>query len=351
MPAPARRPPLPDRIAGEDQLDELLSEPTPGVVECLGRLDGDLLVLGVAGKMGPTLARMAVRASREAGVRRRVIGVARYTQSGVEEKLRRADVETLRCDLLDPKQLAALPDAPNVVAMQTLKFGASREPSLAWAVNTQLSGQIADRFAGSRIVGFSTGNVYPLTPVVLGGSRESDPPGPVGEYAMTCLGKERLYDAASRRHGTPTAVLRLNYACELRYGVLVDLARQVWKEEAIDVSMGCVNVLWQGDANAMALCALEHAASPPFVINLAGPETLSVRRVCAEFSELLDRPARFIGTESPDALLSNGQDAHRLFGYPRVPVGQLIRWIADWVRDVGVFLDKPTKFQVRTGAF
>jgi nucleoside-diphosphate-sugar epimerase len=344
-------PSLPSRIESVDQLDDLLSTPTPGVIESLGQLDGDLLVLGVGGKMGPTLARMAARASQLAGVKRRVIGVSRFSNSPLPAWLERHGVSPLACDLLDPKQLAMLPDAANVIAMAALKFGSSGRPGDTWAVNCWMPANICQRFAGSRIAAFSTGNVYPLTLPALGGSVETDPLMPVGEYAASCVGRERLYDYFSRTSGTRVSILRLNYACELRYGVLVDLARQILAGEPIDLTMGAVNVIWQGDANAMTLQSLGHAASPPFVVNVAGPATLSVRHTCEQLGKLLGMPPVFTGSEGPDALLSNGQLGHRLFGYPRVSIPQLLAWIANWLKSGGELLDKPTKFQVRDGNF
>ena len=341
----------PNRINSVEHLDDLLSEPTPGVQEALHRLDGDLLILGVGGKMGPTLARMAAWASQAAGVKRRVIGVARFTRPELPQWLRRHGVEPLAADLLDSGQLAALPDAANVLVMTALKFGSSGQPGDTWAVNCWLPAAVCERFAGSRIVGFSTGNVYPLTPISLGGSVESDPLVPIGEYAASCVGRERLYDYFSRTKDTPISIVRLNYACELRYGVLVDLARQILRGEPIDLSMGAVNVIWQGDANAMTLQSLGHAASPSFVVNVAGPETLSVRRVCEQLGELLGKPPVFTGTEGASALLSSGQLGHKLYGYPRVPIQQLLAWIADWLQRGGELLGKPTKFQVRDGSF
>jgi len=345
---------LPDSIPSVDELDGLLSKPTAGVIETLARLDGDILVLGVGGKMGPTLARMAAAGSREAGVKRRVIGVARFSRPELPEWLGRHGVEPLACDLLDPAQLAKLPTAANVVVMTALKFGSSGRPGDTWAVNCWLPAEICRRYADSRIAGFSTGNVYPLTPVAHGGSLETDPLMPVGEYAASCVGRERLYDYFSCRQGTRLAIVRLNYACELRYGVLVDLARQVLSGEPIDLSMGAVNVIWQGDANAMTLQALARAASPPFVINVAGPETLSVRRICEHFGQLLGKEPQFAGSEGSEgseALLSNGQLGHQLFGYPRVSIRQLCAWIADWLQRGQPLLDKPTKFQVKDGKF
>jgi nucleoside-diphosphate-sugar epimerase len=341
----------PVAIADTDQLDDLLSEPTPLAVETLARLDGDLLLLGVGGKMGPTLARMARRASDAAGVRRRVLGAARLSDPDCEAWLRRHGVETVRCDLLDPAQLGRLPDAANVVLMAGMKFGSTGQEALTWAMNCHLPALVAQRFRGSRVVAFSTGNVYGLSPVPLGGSLETDALHPVGEYAMSCVGRERMFEHFSRTLGTPTAILRLNYATELRYGVLVDVARRVWAGQPVPLAMGHLNALWQGDANAMALCAFARAASPPFVVNLAGPETLSVRRVAEEFGRLLGKAVTFMGTEAPDALLSNGQLGHQLFGYPRVGVRQMITWIAEWVKRGGPTLDKPTHFESRDGRF
>jgi nucleoside-diphosphate-sugar epimerase len=341
----------PHRIASPEILDDLLSEPTPGVIETLGRLDGDLLILGVGGKMGPTLARMAVRASQAAGVKRRVVGVARFSRPELPEWLRHHGIGPLPADLLDPGQIAELPDAPNVLVMTALKFGSSGQPSETWAVNCWLPSAVCERFADSRIVGFSTGNVYPLTPISLGGSVESDPLVPVGEYAASCVGRERLYDYFSRTNDTKISIVRLNYACELRYGVLVDLARQILRGEPIDLSMAAVNVIWQGDANAMTLQAFGRCDSPPFVVNVAGPETLSVRRICEQLGELLGKRPTFSGTEGTEALLSNGQLGHQLFGYPSVSIRQLCQWIAAWLKDGGDVLDKPTRFQVRDGKF
>src|SRR5262249_25037759 len=247
--------------------------------------------------------------------------------------------------------LDALPDAPNVVAMAVMKFGATGQEALTWAMNSYVPGMISQRFRHCRIVAFSTGNVYGLTPVQFGGSRETDVLTPVGEYGLSCVGRERIYEHFSRTLGIPTALLRLNYANELRYGVLADLARKVWAGQPIDLSMGHFNALWQADANAMALCAFDHVASPPFVVNLAGPETLSVRRVAEEFGRLLGCTVTFTGTEGPDALLSNGGLGHRLFGYPRVSVGQMMEGLADWVRRGGADLGKPTHFEVRDGRF
>lgn len=348
MPTTINRKPL--MIKDIEQLDDLLSEPSDGVIESLFRLDGDIIVLGVAGKMGPTLARMAKRAFDAAGVRRRVIGVARFSD-GSDFALQQLGIETIRCDLLDETDLARLPDAANVMFMAGRKFGSTGNESATWATNTFLPGMVCRRYPQSRIVAFSTGNVYGMTAVTSGGSREDDQLSPVGEYAMSCLGRERMFEYFSRQSGTKTAVLRLNYACELRYGVLVDLARQVWDGKPIDLGMGHFNVIWQGDANAAALQSFEYCSSPPLFLNLTGPELLSVRSVCEQMSDLMNRPVRFIGTEAETALLSDPANALKLFGQPKTKAERLIEWISKWVAEGGSSLGKPTHFEMRDGRF
>jgi nucleoside-diphosphate-sugar epimerase len=342
---------LPSAIRDLDHLEDLLSEPSPAVVDALRRVDGDLVILGVAGKMGPTLARMARRAMDAAGLARRVIGVARFTADAVAGRLERDGVELVRGDLLDAGTIARLPDAPNVVFMAGRKFGSTGGEALTWAMNTYLPALVCERYAASRIVVFSTGNVYGLARHGTGGSREEDAPAPIGEYAMSCLGRERLVEYFSRQHGTPAAILRLNYAAEMRYGVPVDLARKVSERRPIDVTMGYFNVIWQGDANAMALAALAHAASPPLVVNLAGPEELRVRTVCERLAQRLDVEVSFTGCEADDAVLSDGTRGRTLLGTPRVDAGRLLDWTADWVRRGGQSLDKPTHFESREGRF
>jgi nucleoside-diphosphate-sugar epimerase len=340
-----------DAITTVEELEDRLSAPTPAVVEALSRLEGDLLLLGAGGKMGPSLARMARRAADAAGIRRRVIAVSRFGGTDAEARLRAAGVETVRCDLLNPAALTALPDAANVVWMAGFKFGSTGRESLAWALNAWLPGAVCQRYRSGRIVAFSTGNVYGLTPVAGGGSVESDPLRPVGEYAQSCLGRERVFEHFSRALGVPVVLLRLNYACELRYGVLADVARKVAAGEPIDLGMGHFNAIWQGDANARALQAFAWAAAPPRVLNLAGPELLSVRRVAEEFGGLLGRAPVLRGAEQPEAILSNSQQAVRLFGYPRVGVRQMMEWVAHWVSIGGPSLEKPTHFEVRDGNF
>ena len=341
-------------IADVDQLEARLSEPSGAVVDAMSRISGDVVVLGVGGKMGPTLARMIKRAAEQAGgpgASRRVIGVSRFGSGDLEAKLHQHGIETVRCDLLDAQQVRRLPQAENVIFMAGMKFGSTGNESLTWAMNAHLPALVCEQYAQSRIVAFSTGNVYGLAPVNGGGSVEGDALNPAGEYAMSCLARERMFEHFSLTQATAVATIRLNYATELRYGVLVDLAQQVRDGQPIDLGMGNMNVIWQGDANAMAIAALEHAASPPFVLNVAGPEQLSVRRVCRQFGELMGKPVHFTGQEADSSLLNNGQLGHRLFGYPRVSAQQLLRWTAHWVMRGGETLGKPTHFQVRDGKF
>jgi dTDP-4-dehydrorhamnose reductase len=333
------------------ELEELLSDPTEATIRALGTLEGDIIVLGVGGKMGPSLTRMARRASEIAGVARRVIGVARFSSPKLEMQLQAWGVETVRCDLLDAKALAELPDAANVVYMAGMKFGSTGQESLTWAMNSFLPALVSQRFRGSRIAAFSTGNVYGLAPVSGGGSRETDALNPVGEYAMSCLGRERIFEHFSRTEHIKMSILRLNYATEMRYGVLVDIAQRVFSGQAVPLAMGYLNAIWQGDASAMSLQSLGCTAEPPTVINIAGPELLSVRHVAEEFGKRLHKPVRFTGEEAGDALLSNAGKSYELFGRPRVSAEQLMVWIADWVGRGGETLAKPTHFEERAGKF
>ncbi|MSU57445.1 MAG: NAD-dependent epimerase/dehydratase family protein [Pedosphaera sp.] len=339
----------PDQYVAE--LEDRLSEPTEGVIEVIRRLEGDILLLGVAGKMGPSLARMARRASDMAGVKRRVIGVARFSASPVETELRRHGIETIRCDLLDEAAVERLPEVRNVVFLAGMKFGATGLESLTWAMNTDVPAVVCRKFCQSRIVALSTGNIYGLVPVGSGGSWENDAPAPVGEYAMSCLGRERIFEHFGRALKIPTALVRLNYACDLRYGVLVDLARRILAGEPVDLRMGWFNTIWQGDANAMILQCLGHVASPPFILNVTGSESLNVRETSERLAALLGLTVSFAGVEAATALLSNGQKAFDLFGPPRVSAPQLIESVADWVKRGGPTLGKPTHFDSRDGKF
>lgn len=332
-------------------VEEALSRPTPGLAQELAKLDGDLIVLGVGGKMGPTLAKMARRALDEAGSRRTVYGAARFTQPEVRDELESAGVCAVPCDLLDRSAVDKLPDAPNVIFMAGMKFGSTGAEALTWAMNAVVPSLVAERYREARIVVFSSGNVYPIAPVLHGGSTESSGTGPIGEYAQSALARERVFEHFSRRFGTPVVIYRLNYAIDLRYGILLDVAQQVAAGAPIDLTMGSVNVLWQGDANAIALRCLGHVESPPLVLNVTGPETVSIRYLARRFGELLDRDPVLVGEEAPTALLNNAAQCFARFGYPTVPLEQMMQWVANWVQRGGSTLNKPTHYETRDGKF
>jgi len=339
---------LPTDDAG---VDELLSRPTPGLLESLKRIEGDILILGVGGKMGPTLAQMARRGLDQLGRKDKVIGVARFSNPNHVKGLNDVGVETIKCDLLDREAMKSLPDAPNVIFMAGQKFGTASGPELTWAMNTLVPANCAEKYSNSRIVAFSTGCVYPLNPVAHGGAREGDALGPPGDYANSCVGRERIFEFYSKKNNTPVAIFRLNYAIDFRYGVLLDVAQQIYNGEPFNVSMGHANVIWQGDANAQAIQCLEHAASPAFAINVTGPETVSLRSLANRFAEIFGREANITGTEATTAWLSNSALAQRLFGYPNVSLDQMIQWVAQWVQQGGHTLGKPTHFEEREGKF
>jgi nucleoside-diphosphate-sugar epimerase len=339
------------KIKDERQLEERMSRPTEADVAAMRAIEGDVLILGVGGKMGPTLAQLIRRAADAAGKKIRVMGVARFSDKSMPDALRAHGVDAIPCDLLEPEELAKLPDAENVIFMAARKFGTTGSEHLSWAVNTQLPALVADRYRNSRIVCFSSGNVYPLVPAVQGGATEETPVAPQGEYAQSVLGRERVFEHASHRWGTKIALLRLNYAIDLRYGVLVDIARAVFERRPIDLRMPLVNIIWQGDANSVCMRSIAHCASPAFVLNLTGPETLSTRWIAEQFGERFGHAASFTGEESQTALLNNAAKCHRLFGYPTVTPEEMIEWIAEWIAAGGALSNKPTHFQTRDGRF
>ena len=335
----------------EDELEDRLSSPSDGVVRALAQCPGDVLVLGAGGKMGPSLARMLRRAADLAGSDRQVIAVSRFSEPNLADALAVRGLVVQRTNLSEPKALAELPNAPNVVLMTGYKFGTSDEPWRTWGTNATIPAFVAARFREARIVAFSTGNVYPLGPVRRGGSREDDALTPQGEYAWACVARERVLEHASRTNGTRMSIVRLNYAVDLRYGVLVDLARRVLAGEAIDLSMGYANVIWQGDANAHAIQSLALAASPPFVVNVTGSDVMSIRAAALELGRLLNREPRFVSQEAPDALLSSTARAQEAFGPPSVTTPMLIEWVADWASRGGRMLGKATHYEERGGRF
>jgi len=343
--------PIPKTIDSVEQLEDLLSSPTQQVVKTFTRLKGDLIFLGVGGKIGPSLARMAKRADDAAGSRRRIVGVSLFESEDQRESLEKIGVETIHGDMLERQFLDDLPEAENVIFMAGMKFGSTEKAGLTWAINSLLPGLVAERYKNSRIIVFSTGCVYPLIPINRGGSLETDPANPLGEYAQSCLGRERMFEFGSLKFKTPVVIIRLNYAVEMRYGVLVDIAQQVKHKQPIDLSMGMVNVIWQGDVNAMVLRSLEYCASPPRILNITGPEMIPVRYLAERFSEQFGISPNVFGEEAQTALLSNAGQAFKLFGYPNISLEQLIDWVADWVANDRPLLDKPTHYEVRNGKY
>lgn len=334
-----------------EELEDAMSTPRPRLVEDLAGVDGDLVIIGAGGKLGPSLTRLAVRASREAGSSRRVIAVSRFSDAGLRSQLAAIGAETLCADIGDDAALAALPDADNVIYLVGAKFGTAGNEDNTWYTNTVLPARVMQRYSASRVVALSTGNVYPFVAAATGGCAETVPPNPVGEYAMSCLGRERVISHVAQQRGIGVVVVRLNYAVEMRYGVLVDLASTLVRNEPIDVSMGQVNLVWQGYANEVVLRALRHTASPPLVLNVAGPETVSVRQLASTLALQLGVEVRFIGVESETALLSDASRCHGLFGYPRLALAQLVEHTADWIGAGRPTHGKPTGFNVRDGQF
>jgi nucleoside-diphosphate-sugar epimerase len=335
----------------EEQLLDDLSQPDEGVLDALASLEGDLLVLGAGGKMGLGVALMAQRALRELGKPNRVVAVSRFSAASSRRAFEQAGLETIACDLSDPRRVAELPDAAEILYLVGHKFGTSSNSGTTWLLNCFVPGVVCQRWPGSRIVALSSGNIYPLTPAASGGPTEQHPVGPVGEYAQTVLGRERMFEHFARADGTQVAIVRLNYANEPRYGVLVDLAQRILKHQPIDVSQGYVNIVWQGDCNRMTLKAFHLASTPPTVMNLAGPETLSVRELATKLGAALGEPVTIVGQESPDALLSNGAYGWKMFGPPSLSPDAIIERIAAWLRAGQATLGRPTHFEVRDGKF
>ena len=334
-----------------EALYQKLLQPSPELIADINALEGDILILGAGGKMGPALARKAKQAIDAAGIKKKVIGVARFSETGLEEELNREGIQTIRADLLQDDQLQALPEVKNVLYLAGTKFGTQGNESFTWAMNAYLPGRVAEKFKDSRIVVFSTGNVYPFVAVNSGGAHETIHPEPVGEYGQSCLGRERLFQYFSNLHQTPVLIYRLNYANDVGYGVLLEIGKSVKAQKPIDLNMGHVNVIWQGDANEIALRALHHCAVPAKLLNVTGPETAAVRWIANEFGKLFAEPPIFTGEEQATALLSNATESFRLFGYPRVGLKQMIQLLARWIEEGGKTINKETHFQERKGKF
>jgi len=339
------------RAASNEQLNRLLTEPSAADVEFARRLSGDTLILGAGGKMGPTLAQRLLFALRRAGGNSQVIAASRFQSSDAEHELNDAGVKTILCDLLDPQSVRSLPLVENVLFLAGRKFGSAGDPDLTWAMNTMVPAYVAQHFRESRLVAFSTGNVYPFVSAEESGSVESDAPAPIGEYAQSCLGRERIFEYYSKKFKTRCLIFRLNYAVDLRYGVLVDVARQVYEGKPVDLSVPVVNVLWQGDANSYAMRSLELCESPARILNVTGPEKIQILSAADFFARRFQRPLLTTGVSKGVALLSNANACFAALGHPSVTAEELMEVVADWVESGGASLNKATKFQVTDGKF
>lgn len=334
-----------------EQLYQRLLEPSDALVEDISKIKGDILILGAGGKMGPALTILAKKAIDKAKIDKKVIAASRFSEPGLQHSLEAAGVVTHAVDLLDDTQLDSLPLVENVLFMAGQKFGTTGKEWFTWAMNTYLPGRVAAKYKDARMVVFSTGNVYPLSPVIGGGLTEEQTTGPVGEYAQSCLGRERLFQYGASKFGTPLFIYRLNYANDVSYGVLLEIAKSVYTGKPIDLSMGHVNVIWQGDANEMALRALLHCETPAKIVNITGPEIATVRWIAESFGKHFNKQPAFIHEEQSTALLSNASESFRLFGYPRVTLKQMIELLAAWILQGGKTINKPTHFQEREGQF
>ena len=328
-----------------------LLEPSDNLVADIVKINGDIIILGVGGKMGPGLARVAKQAVDKAGINKKIIGVARFTEPGLQKQLKKEGIETMSADLLDDDQLQALPEVKNVLYLAGTKFGTSGNESFTWAMNSYLPGRVAKKFKNSRIVVFSTGNVYPLVPVVGGGATEDLPPEPIGEYAQSCLGRERIFQHFGSKNKTPLLIYRLNYANDVTYGVLLEIAKSVKENKPIDLTMGTASVIWQGDANEIAIRALNHCTVPAKILNVTGPEIVSFRWLAEQFGKMLKLTPKFINEEQPTSFLSNAAESFRLFGYPKVTLKQMMEIVLEWLIQGGKILNKPTHFSERKGKY
>lgn len=337
-------------IENEEQLDDFLSEPHHETVEMMKRLEGDIMILGIGGKMGPTLGMTAVKAAKKAGVAKRVYGVSRFSEKGLVNDLEKKGITCIQCDLLNLEEVASLPKVPNIIFMAGRKFGQTGTDYLTWALNVVVPANVVRHFTDSRFVVFSTGSIYDLWPVESEGPSETDTFTSIGEYANSCLGRERIFDYYSRANGTNVLIYRLNYAIDLRYGVLFEIGKHVFNETPINLTMGYANVIWQGDAGNIALRSLEIAANPPEILNVTG-EKVRVRDIAAMFGDIMEKTPVFEGSEAPTAFLSNTAKLKRVFGVPPTSVKDMVAMLSQWIMKGGKSLDKPTHFQTRNGQF
>ena len=325
--------------------------PSDALIDDIAKLSGDIIILGAGGKMGPALATVAKEAVDKAGVNKKIIAISRFREEGLQQQLNKKGIHTINADLLNDAELQSLPEAENVLYMAGMKFGTKDNAALTWAMNAYLPGRVAQKYRSSRIVVFSSGNVYPMAPVYHGGITESQVPEPIGEYAQSVLGRERMFQYFASINNTPLLIYRLNFAVDVTYGVLVEVASSVIEEREIDLSMGHFNVIWQGDANEIALRSLHHCSVPAKILNVTGPETISLRWCAEEFGKLLGKKPIFRNEEQPTSYLNNAAESFRLFGYPRTTLKQMTELLAEWISSGGKKVNKPTHFQERKGKY
>jgi len=334
-----------------ETLEKNLLLPSDRLLRDISAIEGDILILGVGGKMGPGMAKLAKEAIDKTGVHKKITGVSRFSDKVLQKTLEEDGIETISADLLDEESLKNLPDVPNVIYLAGHKFGSTGNEPFTWAMNAYLPGRVAEKYKHSNIVAFSTGNVYPFTEISSGGLSEEYSPSPVGEYGQSCLGRERVFQYFSEKNQTPVLIYRLNYAIDFRYGILLEIGNAVYNEKEIDVRTGNANVIWQGDANEIAIRSLLHCESPAKILNVTGPETVSIKWLAEQFGRSFGLEPKFTGETQPTALLSNASEAHKIFGYPRVTLREMIDLTAFWIKEGGTVFNKETHFQERQGKF
>ena len=339
------------KINNVKELDQLLAEPGEELINDLSKIEGDIMILGLGGKMGPSLAQLAKNAIDKGGLKKNIIGASRFSDSKLRKELEEFGIETIAGDLLDENFLRNLPPCENVIYMAGNKFGTAGNEHFTWAMNAYLPGRVAEKYAQSKIVAFSSGNIYPFMPVDGPGANESTKPSPIGEYAQSCLGRERVFESFSIKNKTPMLIYRLNYAVDLRYGVVFEVAKSVFNEKPVDITTGYANVIWQGDANSYAIRSLLHCESPAKFLNITGPEKVSIEWLANQFGALMNKPVQLTGSPEPTCLLNDASQSFDLFGKPKINLDQIIEWTAEWVANGGEELGKPTHFQERKGNF
>ena len=332
-------------------LEERYTRPSEALIADVKKIKGDIILLGIGGKMGPSMGKLLVDALRLAGMDNRVIGVSRFSNEQAKEELKAVGIEVIACDLLNDEELFALPDAPNVIYLAGNKFGTTGKENFTWAMNAYLPGRVAEKYKKANIVVFSSGNVLPFVPVTSGGVSEEATPEPIGEYAQSCLGRERIFEYFAHKNQTPTLIYRLNYAVDFRYGVVMEIAKAILAGKEIDLSTENVNVIWQGDANEIAIRSLLHCKAPAKILNVTGPEILSIRWIAQQFAAIFNIEPKFVNQPVGTALLNNASECHRIFGYPKVTIREIIDITATWLSNGGDEFGKATRFQERGGKF